>query len=53
MPNIDNKKVKEYIGFHYLLIKTLVYTLILVELNIFYKKYSRKSKINLSFTVYL
>ena len=31
----DKKKVKEHIGFHYLLIEIQLYTLILLELNIF------------------
>ena len=33
------KIVKEYIGFHYLLIEIQLYTLVLLELNIFLKKY--------------
>ena len=33
--NLDEKIVKEHIGFHYLLTKMLLYTLILLELNIF------------------
>ena len=31
--NIDGKKVKEHIGFHYLLTEIQLYTLILLELN--------------------
>ena len=37
--NFDDNKVKELIGFQYLLIKIQLCTLILLELNIFYKKY--------------
>ena len=44
------KIVKEHIGFHYLLIEVQLYTLILLELNIFLKKYS---KINQLLTIYL
>ena len=33
------KEVKEHIGFHYLLTKIQLCTLILLELNIFHKKY--------------
>ena len=42
--NIDDKKVKEHIGFHYLLSKIQLYTLILLEFNIFLK-YQTKSEI--------
>ena len=35
----EKKKVKEHIGFHYLLTEIQLYTLILLELNIFLKKY--------------
>ena len=37
--NLSNKKVKEHIGFHYLSTEIQLYTLILLELNIFHKKY--------------
>ena len=33
--NIDYKKVKKHIGFHYLLTEILPFTLILLELNIY------------------
>ena len=35
----ETNKVNERIGFHYLLIKILLGTFILLELNIFHKKY--------------
>ena len=44
--NLDDKKVKEHIGFHYFLTEIHQYTLILLEFNIFLKKYRAKSKIN-------
>ena len=47
------KKVKEYIGFHDLFIEMQLYTLILLELNMFLKKYPTKSEINLSHRIYL
>ena len=47
------KIVKEYIGFHYLLTKIQLYTLILLELNIFHKKYETKSEIKQLLTIYL
>ena len=47
------KKVKELIGFHYLLTEIQLYTLILLELNIFHKKYETKSKINQLLTIHL
>ena len=37
--NLDDKKVKEHTGFHYLLTEIQLYTLILLELNILLKKY--------------
>ena len=37
--NFDDKKVKEQIGFQYLLSEIQLHTLILLELNIFLKKY--------------
>ena len=37
--NLDDKKVKERIEFHYLLTEIQLYTFILLELNIFLKKY--------------
>ena len=36
------KIVKEHTGFHYLLTKIKLYSLILLELNIFHKKYQTK-----------
>ena len=45
--------VKKNIGFRYLLTKILLSTLILLEMNIFLKKYYTKSKINQSITTYL
>ena len=47
------KKIKEDIGFHYLLTEILMHTLILVELIIFQNKYDTKSKINQLLTRYL
>ena len=38
------KIVKEHIAFHYLLTEIHLYTLILLELNIFLKKYETKSR---------
>ena len=49
--NIDDKKVKEHIGFHYLLSKIQLYTLILLEFNIFLK-YQTKSEIIQLHTLY-
>ena len=40
------KEVKEHIEFYYLLIEIRLYTSILWDLNIFFKKYLAKSKIN-------
>ena len=37
--SLDDKKVMEHIGFCYSLTKTWLFTLILLELNIFRKKY--------------
>ena len=37
--NLNDKKVKEHTGFHYLLTEIEMYTLIILELNIFLKKY--------------
>ena len=37
--NIDNKKVKEHIEFHYLLIEIQLHTLIILDLTIFLRKY--------------
>ena len=34
MINLDDKKLKEQIGFHYLLTEILLFTLIFLELNI-------------------
>ena len=39
MINLDDKKVKEHIGFHYLLREIHLYRSILWQLNIFPKKY--------------
>ena len=39
-------EVKEHIEFYYLLIEIRLYTSILWDLNIFFKKYLAKSKIN-------
>ena len=47
------KIVKENIGLHYLLIEIHLHTLILLELNIFIKKYLPKSEINQLLTIYL
>ena len=44
--NLDDKKVKERIGFYDLLTEIQPCTLILLELNIFLKTYLTKSKIN-------
>ena len=46
-------KVKKDIWFHYLLTEIQLYTFILLELNIFLKKYKAKSKINQLLTIYL
>ena len=46
-------KVKKHIWFHYLLAKIQLYNYIILELNIFRKKFEARSKINLSFTTYL
>ena len=47
MPQISMIKiVMEYIGIYYLLVEILLHTLILLELNIFPKKYWTKSKIS-------
>ena len=40
--NPDNKKVKEHIGFRYLLTEINLHTLILLELNMFFNKYWAK-----------
>ena len=37
--NLGDKNLKEYIRFHYLLTQIQLYTLILLELNMFLKKY--------------
>ena len=47
------KVLKEHIGSHYLLIKMRLYTLTLLELNIFHNKYWTKSEINELFAIYL
>ena len=46
-------KIKERIGFHYLMAEIQPCTLILLESNIFHKIYKIKSKINPSLTTYL
>ena len=51
--NCDDKKVRRHIGFHYLPTEIRFCTLILLELNIFRKKYYRKSKGNPPFATYL
>ena len=51
--NLNDKEVMKHTGFHYLLIELQLYTLILLELNIFHKKYYTKSKINQLLTIYL
>ena len=38
------EKVKEHVGFHYLLTEIQLHTLILLELNIFLKRYLKKIK---------
>ena len=47
------KKAKEHIGFHYLLTEIQLYTLILLGLNKFFKKYQTKSEINQLLTIHL
>ena len=42
-------KVTEHTGFHYLSTETKLYTLVLLELNIFLKMHQAKSKKNPSF----
>ena len=44
--NPDDKKVKEHIGFLYLLTETQLCTFILLGFHIFHKKYWGKLKIN-------
>ena len=51
--SLDNKKGKKHIGFYYWLTEIQLYSLILLELNIFLKKYETKSKINQLLTIYL
>ena len=48
MINFDDKNAKERIGFPYLLIEIQLFTLILLEMNIFLKKYLKKSRAHLS-----
>ena len=45
--NIDGKKVMEHIGFHYLLSEIQLYTLILLEFNIFLKHQTKSEIIQL------
>ena len=47
----DKKKVNKHIGFHYLLMEIQLYTLILLESNMFLKKYKTKSKLNQLLTI--
>ena len=51
--NLDDKKIKEDIGFHYLLTEMQLYTLILLELNILLKKYWKKLEVNQLLSIYL
>ena len=51
--NLDDKKIKEDIGFHYLLTEMQLYTLILLELNILLKKYWTKLEVNQLLSIYL
>ena len=51
--NLYDKKVKEQIGFHYLLIEIQVYTLIFLGLNKLLNNYQTKSEINRLLTIYL
>ena len=51
--NLYDKKVKEQIGFHYLLIEIQVYTLIFLGLNKLLNNYQTKSEINPLLTMYL
>ena len=51
--NLDDKIVKEQIGFHYLLIEIQLYTLIFLGLNRLLNNYQTKSEINPFFTIYL
>ena len=37
--NLDKKKLKEHIDFHYLFTRIQMYTLFFLELNIFHKNY--------------
>ena len=53
MINPNDKKVKEQIGFYYLLTEIQLYTLILLESDIFHKKHQTKSKINQLLRIYL
>ena len=51
--SLDNEKGKKHIGFYYWLTEIQLYSLILLELNIFLKKYETKSKTNQLLTIYL
>ena len=51
--NLDDKKKKEHIDFQYLLTKTQLCTLILLEWNIFLELYQTKSKIKELLATYL
>ena len=52
--NLDDiKTVNEHIAFQYFLTQILQYNLVLVELNIFHKKYWTNSEINYLLTIYL
>ena len=48
MINLDDKKLKEQIGFHYLLTEILLFILIFIGIE-----YNAKSKINQLLTIYL
>ena len=48
MINLDDKKLKEQIGFHYLLTEILLFTLIFFGIE-----YNAKSKVNQLLTIYL
>ena len=51
--NLDDEKVKEHIGFHYLLTEIQLYTLILLELNILLKKYLTIRYKSINISIYL
>ena len=53
MKNLDDKKIKRTHWFLLFIDKIQLCTLILLEINIFHKKYQAKAKINLSLKIYL